>query len=322
MATAEIRIGLIGCGTVGSAFAALLTERRADLEQELSVSLVLSQVAVKHPERSRPSAGDAAVHGDAARLAADPDIHLVVEASGAPEAADWLVTALERGAFVVTAHKQALATDPRLLKALAARHPRLLCEPAVAAAVPIVRALRDSLRSDEVRELRAVLNGTTTFVLSRVEQGRTLAAAVAEAQAAGYAEQDPTDDLSGKDAAAKIAILATLAWRTPVAASQGEARGLALGWVAQARAGQGQGAGRVRLVARGHRNGKLTLTVAPEHLAPEDPLNAATGVENVIEIDALGAGRLVWRGAGAGGRATASAALADAVVAAQALARA
>jgi len=321
MATPVIRIGLIGCGTVGGAFASLLAERRDDLERELGARLVLRQVAVKHPDRARPSAAGARVHGDAGHLAADPSIDLVVEASGAEQAADWIVTALDRGASVVTAHKQALATDPRLLKALAERHPRLYCEPAVAAAVPIVRALTDSLRSDQVQELRAVLNGTTTFVLSRVEEGGTLAAAVAEAQAAGYAEADPTDDLSGRDAAAKIAILATLAWREPVAVGQVETRGVDLATVAQARAGQTQGTGgRLRLVARGFRNGKVRLSVGPEYLPAGDPLHAATGVENVIQVDTLAAGQLVWRGAGAGGRATASAALSDSMIAARAVA--
>lgn len=318
MATSVLRLGLIGCGTVGGAFAAALTERRRDLERQLGVRLELTQVAVKHPERPRPTIGEARLHGDAAAIAADESLPVVIEASGAPEAGEWIQRALTRGAAVVTAHKQALANDPRLLQALARRHPRLFCEGAVAAAVPIVRALGASLDSDEVRSLRGVLNGTTTYVLSRLECGDDFDAAVSAAQEAGYAEQDPSDDLSGRDAAAKLAILATVAWREPVPAERVVTRGINAGIVEEVQA-RPPGTGRIRLVAQAYRNGLARISVGPSLLPPGDPLGDAAGVENVIEVEASVAGRLIWRGAGAGGRATASALLADTLAAAKAV---
>jgi len=316
MSKRTLRLGLIGCGTVGGAFAEALAERRSDIEARLGASLELAEVAVKHPERPRLVVGRARLHGDAAAIAADGSLPLVIEASGAKEAPAWLHTALARGAAVVTAHKQALANDPRLLCALAEHHPRLFCEAAVAAAVPIVRALGASLGSDDVLSLRGVLNGTTTYVLSRIEEGEDFTAAVSAAREAGYAEQDPTDDLSGRDAAAKLAILTTIAWREPVSLDQVDTRGIGPDITAQLRA-RPKDSGRVRLVAQAYRNGTLRASVAPSLLAPGDPLSEATGVDNVIEVQASVAGRLIWRGPGAGGRATASALLADTVAAAR-----
>ncbi|MBI4419750.1 MAG: homoserine dehydrogenase, partial [Gemmatimonadetes bacterium] len=293
-----------------------LTERRRALVAQLGVTLDLAVVAVKHPERPRPVIGGARLHGDAAAIATDPSLPIVIEASGAPQARDWLHAALARGAVVVTAHKQALANDARLLQALADRHPRLFCEAAVAAAVPIIRALGASLGSDDVKSLRGVLNGTTTYVLSRVEGGDAFDAAVNAAQAAGYAEQDPSDDLSGRDAAAKLAILSTIAWREPVSADRVATRGIDAQIVEEVHA-RPPAAGHIRLVAQAYRNGGIRISVAPSLLAPGDPLADAAGVENVIEVEASVAGRLIWRGPGAGGRATASALLADTLAAAQ-----
>jgi homoserine dehydrogenase len=329
----ELRVGLIGFGTVGSAFARVLAERSADLARRYGLRLALDQVAVARPDVARSGAGAARVHGDPSRLAADPDLDIVVEATGALAAAAWLRSAHGRGATVVTANKQALVGDPLLLEALARHDPRLLCEAAAGGAVPVVRALRESLAADRVRELRGVLNGTTTFVLSRLAEGGSLAAAVAEAQRKGYAEADPSYDLEGRDAAAKLAILSTLAWGEPIGLDRIAIRGLEEDVEHTVRAAR-QGGRRVRLVARareipapaaGSTTGASTptaleATVAAETLEATDPLAATDGVENVVEVEAALAGRLLWRGAGAGGRATASALLADTLAAARAIA--
>jgi homoserine dehydrogenase len=321
----ELRVGLIGFGTVGSAFARVLAERSADLARRYGLRLALDQVAVARPDVARSGAGAARVHGDPSRLAADPDLDIVVEATGALAAAAWLRSAHGRGATVVTANKQALVSDPLLLEALARHDPRLLCEAAAGGAVPVVRALRESLAADRVRELRGVLNGTTTFVLSRLAEGGSLAAAVAEAQRKGYAEADPSYDLEGRDAAAKLAILSTLAWGEPIGLDRIAIRGLEEDVEHTVRAAR-QGGRRVRLVARAREipapaAGSTTgATVAAETLEATDPLAATDGVENVVEVEAALAGRLLWRGAGAGGRATASALLADTLAAARAIA--
>jgi homoserine dehydrogenase len=261
------------------------------------------------------------VHDDARAVAEHPAIDLVVEASGARHAGAWIRTALARGAHVVTANKQAIAHDPLLLSQLARGEPRLHCEGAVAAAVPVVRALRESLAGEEVTEVRGVLNGTTTFLLSRVEAGISWHDALDEARREGYAEADPSDDLSGRDAAAKLAILATIAWHTPVSPNTIAVRPLDAGRAATRVVGD---PARLRLVATARRDtttGELHAIVEPRLLPAHDPLAASTGVVNVVEVRARLAGTLVWSGRGAGGDATASALLADVLAAARALER-
>ncbi len=352
----ELRLGLIGLGTVGSAFGEVLAERRTAIERRYGLRLVLDQVAVARPGRPRPAQGAARVHHDPAGLADDSALDIVVEATGALEAAAWLRSAHARGAAIVTANKQALVHDRSLLEALARHDPRLQCEAAAGAAVPIVRALRESLAADRVLALRGVLNGTTTFLLSRLEEGALLADAVAEAQRSGYAETDPAYDLEGRDAAAKLAILCTTAWREPVGLDAIVTSGLGDGIERMVRSARDAGR-RTRLVARARLHGdrldeardpqgpaarrergstgadrpvatrELTAaaagfeaTVAVESLAMDDPLATTRGVESLVEVEAALAGRLVWSGPGAGGRATASALLADTLAAARAIA--
>ena len=319
MSPVELRIGLIGCGTVGSAFASSFVERRASLEQITGARLRLARVAVLRPHLRDPRLAPAPLTDDAAEIAADVTVDIVVEASGAPNAACWIRTALDRGAVVVTANKQALARDTVLLSALGARHSRLHCEGAVAAAVPIVRALRESLAGEEIHALRGVLNGTTTYVLGRLEEQRPFADAVSDAQREGYAERDPSDDLSGVDAAAKLAILCSIAWREPVTLDQVRVRGIDARVIATVDAAREHG-GRVRLVARAERNGRVHASVEPIVLEASDPLAAGIGVHNVVEVRTALAGTLTWHGAGAGGRSTASALLADTLAATRALA--
>jgi len=316
----ELRIGLIGCGTVGSAFAASFADRKSSLEQLTGKRLRLARVAVLRPHLRDPHLAPAPLTGDAAALAADPTIDIVVEASGAPNAAEWLRAALDRGAAVVTANKQALARDTSLLAALAARESRLHCEGAVAAAVPIVRALRESLAGEEIHALRGVLNGTTTYVLGRLEQQRPFADAVSDAQREGFAERDPSDDLSGADAAAKLAILCSIAWREPVTLDRVSVRGIDATVSDTIDAAREHG-GRVRLVASAQRNGRLHASVEPQVLDGADPLASGTGAHNVVEVRTALAGTLTWHGAGAGGRSTASALLADTLAAARTLGR-
>lgn len=318
MATPVLRIGLIGNGTVGSAFAGALAASAERIARRLPARLRLTQVAVRSPERHDRTVCGARVHNDAAALAADPTIDIVVEASGAPNASDWLRRALDRGAAVVSANKIAIASDDVLLNALARRESRLQCEAAVAAAVPVVRALRDSLDCEEIQGIRGVLNGTTTFILSQLEAGESFESALARARALGYAEVDASADLSGRDAAAKLAILATIAWRRPVGINAVHARGIdgSIAHRVHEHLVKGE---RVRLVAEASCANRLQLTVEPRALAANDRLAQADGVVNVVEVQSALAGTLTWFGPGAGGRHTASALLGDLVVAARAL---
>ena len=310
MAPPVVRLGLIGCGTVGSAFAEQLLVREPLLARRLGARLHLARVAVRDTRRQRP-VSRTVLTDDAAAIAADPDIDVVIEASGAAHASQWLRTALGRGAAVVTASKQAVARTPALLERLVRRDQRLWCEGAVAAGVPVVRALRESLAGEEVHSIRGVLNGTSTFLLTRLEAGQTFDAALADARSLGYTEADPTADLDGSDAAAKIAILCTVAWRTPVLADHVTVTGIS-GVIPLAREGGW------RLVATATRDGdRVYARVAPERLRDTDPLSSAHGVVNVVEVKASLAGALTWSGAGAGGAATASALVGDTLSAAR-----
>jgi homoserine dehydrogenase len=310
MAPPVIRLGLIGCGTVGSALAQQHIARETLLARRLGARLHLARVAVRDTRRQRP-VPRTALTDDAADIAGDPEIDVVIEASGAVHAAEWLRTALGRGAAVVTASKQAVARTPALLERLVRRDQRLWCEGAVAAGVPVVRALRESLAGEEVHSIRGVLNGTSTFLLTRLEAGQTFEQALADARSLGYTESDPSADLDGSDAAAKIAILCTVAWRTPVLAGNVTVTGIE-GVVSIAREGGW------RLVATAWRDGdRVHASVAPERLTDSDPLASARGVVNVVEVKASLAGALTWSGAGAGGTATASALVGDTLSAAR-----
>jgi homoserine dehydrogenase len=318
-----VRVGLIGCGHVGAAFVDALHGRQSTIAARYGVWLELAEVVVAHPDRARPGLAGVTVHGDGAALADDQRIDVVVEASTARDAGRWLRQALGRGAAVVTANKAAVAADPVLLGELVAPCSRLWCEASVGGAVPIVRAVRESLAGTTVGAIRGVLNGTTTYVLSQLEAGSTFGDAVRAAQRAGYAEADPAADLSGADAAAKLAILATLAWGEPVSADGVVTRGIEPSTLA-AFDRTTLASARVRLVASASRSdatGTVRAFVGPTLLGPDDTLYATRGVDNVIEIEAGAAGTLSWRGPGAGGAATASALVADTIAAARALTR-
>jgi homoserine dehydrogenase len=323
-----VHVGLIGCGTVGGAFATALRQRRRAIAERYGVQLKLLETAVAHPDRQRSARAaleGVRVHGDGAQMAARPDLDVIVEASTAREAAEWLRAGLSRGAAVVTANKAAMAGDVALLGELIAPTSWLWCEAAVGGAVPIVAGMRRSLTGTNVVALRGLLNGTSSFVLSRVEDGLSFDDAVREAQRAGYAEADPTADLSGADAAAKLVILATVAWGRVVSQDDIIVRGITPTTLTEYRANAASSRpSAVRLVASASWSecrGRMRMFVTPELLRAEDPLFRAQGVEAVVAVETDLAGRLVWGGPGAGGAPTASALLADTIAAAQAVVR-
>lgn len=310
MAQPVLRLGLIGYGTVGHAFARALRESEDRIARRLPARVQLARIAVRGPDRVREHEPDVLVSDDPMSVAGDPSLDLIVEATGDPAASEWLWAALERGAATISANKQAIATSIPLLAALADRHPLFHCEGAVAAALPIVRALRDSLDGEEILDIRGILNGTTTFILSEVERGATFDDALGAAVSLGLAEPHATADLSGRDAAAKLAILATIAWRTPVTSDRVHVRGINERIAAPARQALENGR-RIRLVAEAWHDVALRLLVEPRALDADDPLASVTGVTNAVELHAALAGQLRWFGPGAGGDRTASALLGD-----------
>ena len=214
-----LRVALLGCGVVGSAVARLLTEHAADLTARVGRPLQLVGIGVRRAGRTRPEAGvdPTLFTTDSTELVTRADI--VVEVIGGIEPARSLILrAMEHGASVVTANKALLAEDGPTLYAAARDHGvDLYYEAAVAGAIPLLRPLRESLAGDSVRKVIGIVNGTTNYVLDKMDStGAGFAEAVSQAQALGYAEADPTADVEGFDAAAKAAILASLAFHTRV----------------------------------------------------------------------------------------------------------
>ncbi len=318
---APLRIALLGCGSVGSQVARILGEQAGDLAARAGGPLEIAGIAVRRPELSRIAGVDESlITGDAQALVARPDVDIVVELIGGIEPArSLLLAALDSGKSVVTANKALLATDGAALhKAASAHGADLYYEAAVAGAIPLLRAIRESLAGDTVRRVLGIVNGTTNFILDRMDSaGADFEPTLAQAQELGYAEADPTADVQGHDAAAKAAILAGLAFHTTVTAADVYTRGIteiSAGDIASARA-----LGfviKLLAICERYEDG-VSVRVHPAMLPRVHPLAAVHGAYNAVFVEADAAGRLMFYGAGAGGQPTASAVLGDIVAVAR-----
>jgi homoserine dehydrogenase len=214
---------VLGCGNVGAALVKLVAAQADTIEARTGVRLSVTQVAVRNLSAPREVVlADGVLTRDAHALVADPDIDLVVEVIGGIEPARELITtALRNGKPVVTANKELLANVGTELYAVAEESGvDLLFEAAVAGGIPVIRALRESLRGEPITRVMGIINGTTNFILTKMtEEGTDYSAALAEAQALGFAERDPTADVEGFDAGAKAAIIATIAFGSKVVAA-------------------------------------------------------------------------------------------------------
>ncbi|MHB2022906.1 MAG: homoserine dehydrogenase [Mycobacteriales bacterium] len=320
-----LRVALLGCGVVGGSVVTLLHRHAADLTARIGAPLELAGIAVRRPDRHRdlPVAGELFT-ADAAGLIARPDIDIVVEVIGGIEPArSLLLQALGAGLSVVTANKALLAQDgASLYEAARDSGADLYFEASVAGAIPLIRPLRESLAGDRVNRLIGIVNGTTNYILSRMDEtGSSFGEALEEARALGYAEADPSADVEGFDAAAKVAILAGLAFHTRVSAADVHREGIsdvssadiasarAMGAVVKllAVAERGEGAGAAGIGVRVH----------PAMLPRSHPLASVGGAFNAVFVEAEAAGPLMFYGRGAGGEATASAVLGDIVAVAR-----
>jgi homoserine dehydrogenase len=300
-------VGLLGCGVVGSAVARRLLAAHPGL---------VRGIAVRDPAKARDVGWDA-WSADPFAVVDDPGVGVVVECIGGVRLARELVLrAIARGKDVVTANKELIAIDGPWLAAFAARTGATLhYEAAVGGAIPILHALETSLADETIGEIGGVVNGTTNFVLSQMEAGEDYAAALAEAQRRGFAEADPRNDVDGHDAAHKLTILATLAFRAPVALEGVGRCGItAIGAddVATAR----EHGWRIKLVALARRTaGGVAASVAPMFVPRDHPFARPNGAENVVRLVGAGCGALEFFGLGAGGEASASSVVGDVVAA-------
>jgi homoserine dehydrogenase len=316
-----LRIALLGCGVVGSQVARLLHEQAADLAARAGGPLEIAGIAVRRPELARITGVDhSLLTGDALGLVTRPDVDIVVELIGGLEPArSLLLAALDSGRSAVTANKALLASDGEALhKAASANGADLYYEASVAGAIPLLRALRESLAGDTVRRVLGIVNGTTNFILDRMDSlGAEFGPALAEAQRLGYAEADPTADVQGHDAAAKAAILAGLAFHTEVTSADVFTEGI--GEITAADIASARTLGFViKLLAICERcDGGISVRVHPAMLPRVHPLAAVHEAYNAVFVEAEAAGRLMFYGAGAGGQPTASAVLGDIVAVAR-----
>jgi len=318
---APLRVALLGCGTVGSEVVRLLQSSGDDLTARIGVPLELAGIAVRRPGRVRDLGVDPdLLTTDAAGLVARDDVDLVVEVIGGLEPARSLIlAALTSGKSVVTANKALLAEDGATLHAAAAEHGAdLYYEASVAGAIPLLRPLRESLAGDHITRVTGIVNGTTNFVLTRMDEtGAGFADALDEATALGYAEADPTADVEGFDAAAKAAILAGLAFHTRVVAADVHREGItevSAADVASARAMDCV----VKLLAIAEKDGDaVSVRVHPAMIPRSHPLGSVREAYNAVFVEAASAGRLMFYGPGAGGSPTASAVLGDLVAVAR-----
>lgn len=321
-----LRVALAGCGHVGGSLLELFGERaqRNDEQQDGGAQPIrVDRVLVRDAERPRPALAKAIARGIAApdacitdpTLLLNDDIDVLVEAIGGTTTARTLVeTALRRGIRVVTANKALLGERGSTLAALARiTDTRLDFEGAVCGAIPIVRCIRSGAAGVGITKVSGILNGTSNYVLEKVAEGASLAEAVATAQRLGYAEADPTRDLSGQDAEDKLRILAWMCFGVDPATLKVTRRGIDAETAAWATRVALEG-DRVKLIASCSREGdEFVARILPTRVTSDDPWARVSGPFNRIVVESETAGSLVFQGPGAGGRATAGAVLADIV---------
>jgi homoserine dehydrogenase len=322
-AARPLRIALLGCGIVGSQVVRLLDEQAGDLAARVGAPLELAGVAVRRPNRHDDIKPEL-LTTDAESLVTRDDVDLVVEVIGGIEPVrGLLLSALSSGKSVVTANKALLAEDGATLHDAAAKaNVDLYYEASVAGAIPLLRPLRESLAGDRITRVMGIVNGTTNFILSRMDStGAGFDEALAEATALGYAEADPTADVDGFDAAAKAAILAGLAFHTRVVASDVHREGMSEVSAADMASARAMDC-TIKLLAICERRvidgaESVSVRVHPAMLPRTHPLAGVGDAFNAVFVEADAAGSLMFYGRGAGGAPTASAVLGDLVAVAR-----
>ncbi len=316
-----MKVALLGCGTVGSEVVRLLHTSADDLAARIGEPLELAGIAVRRREKARDlPVDDTLFTTDAMALVSRADVDVVVEVIGGIEPARALiVAALSAGKGVVTANKALLAEDGATLHAAAATGGAdLYYEASTAGAIPILRPLRESLVGDSVSRLLGIVNGTTNYILTRMDEvGMGFQEALDEATSLGYAEADPTADIEGFDAAAKAAILAGLAFHTRVTAADVHREGISEVTSVDIASAKAMGCV-VKLLAIAEREGgAVGVRVHPAMIPRSHPLASVRGAYNAVFVEAASAGQLMFYGRGAGGGPTASAVLGDLVAVAR-----
>lgn len=316
-----LKVGMLGAGVVGSQIARLLIANKSDLASRAGANLELVAIAVKDSTLKRDGIPTALLTTDAKSIVNDPQIDLVIEVIGGIDPAkDLILTALNNGKSVVTANKALLAKHGAELYAAADKaNVDLYYEAAVAGAIPILRPLRESLVGDHVIRVMGIVNGTTNYILTKMdENGAAFADALKEAQALGFAESDPTADIEGFDAAAKAAILAGLAFHSRVVDNDVYREGISKITAADVKVAKAmEMVIKLLAIAELTPEGAVSVRVHPALISRSHPLASVRESFNAVFVEAKSAGQMMFYGKGAGGEPTASAILGDLVAVAR-----
>jgi len=312
---------MLGAGVVGSQIARLLIANKSDLASRSGANLELVSIAVKDSKLKRDGIPAALLTTDAKSIVNDPQIDFVIEVIGGIDPAKELIlTALKNGKSVVTANKALLAKHGAELYAAADKaNVDLYYEAAVAGAIPILRPLRESLVGDHVIRVMGIVNGTTNYILTKMdENGAAFADALKEAQALGFAESDPTADIEGFDAAAKAAILAGLAFHSRVTDNDVYREGISKITAADVKVAKAmEMVIKLLAIAELTPEGAVSVRVHPALISRTHPLASVRDSFNAVFVEAESAGQMMFYGKGAGGAPTASAILGDLVAVAR-----
>ena len=309
-----IRIGMLGCGTVGQGVLRILHETAGTIERATGHRIEVVKVLVRDLQADRPGVDASVLTTDPEEILGDDSIDIIIEVMGGVDPThDWLLRALGHGTSVVTANKQLLARHgPELLAAAEEGGSELRFEASVCAAIPVIKVLRESLLAAEIDSVMGIVNGTTNYILSEMRgSGMSYADALAQAQDLGYAEADPTEDVGGADAAAKMAILCSIAFHTRVLIDDVPYSGIdslqsedvdiasELGFVMKL-------LGVARLV-----DDAVSVRVHPALVPADHPLAAIGGADNAVLLESSMVRQIMLVGPGAGGTETASAVVSD-----------
>ena len=321
MSSKTLKIAMLGCGVVGSQVARLLIANKADLSTRAGANLELVKVAVRNPKSKNYGVPDELLTSDLKSIVNDPQVDLVIELLGGIEPArELILTALKNGKSVVTANKALLAKHGAELYAAADNaNVDLYYEAAVAGAIPILRPLRESLVGDQVLKVMGIVNGTTNYILTKMdENGAAFEDALREAQKLGFAEADPTADIEGGDAAAKAAILAGLAFHSRVTDLDVYKEGISNISASDVKVAKAMDLViKLLAIADVTDEGAIAVRVHPALISRSHPLASVRDSYNAVFIESASAGQMMFYGRGAGGEPTASAILGDLVAVAR-----
>ena len=316
-----LKVGMLGCGVVGSQIARLLVENKSDLTSRAGANLELVKVAVKDVKTKREGTPSSLLTNDAKSIVNDPEIDLIIEViGGINPAKELILTAIKNGKSVVTANKALLAQSGAELYAAADNaNVDLYYEAAVAGAIPILRPLRESLVGDQVLRIMGIVNGTTNYILTKMdESGTAFEDALKQAQALGFAEADPTADVEAIDAASKAAILAGLAFHSRVSDSDVYREGITKITATDVKVAKAMDMViKLLAIAELTPDGEISVRVHPALISLTHPLASVRESFNAVFVEAKSAGQLMFYGKGAGGEPTASAILGDLVAVAR-----